>query len=211
MVLQDRCPADLFAALLAFTRSVIVATLTRTHPVATGRVFNRRQHRSSTKPPRHVRRLRTHRGGSDLDWYARFLPSLSLKSRTVVLSWTLPMSRMSPVALAEVLGSQAGHGQECGETRSAAVIRSISLVVSREIDRSSDTRRGPWTQLPAGRSGRRQSALLSTAWHPPPGSARSDTTGPLPSVTKRDQRLSALCRSSLPRAMRFGSIVSGRA
>ena len=43
MVLQDRCPADLFAALLASNESVSVATLTRTHPVASGLVFDRRQ------------------------------------------------------------------------------------------------------------------------------------------------------------------------
>jgi transposase, IS30 family len=44
-VLQDRCPADLFTALLASkSPSVFFATLTRSHRVDTGSSFRRRRH-----------------------------------------------------------------------------------------------------------------------------------------------------------------------
>ena len=43
-VLDDRAPAELFAALLASEKSVCVATLTRTRPAGTGPGFTRRRH-----------------------------------------------------------------------------------------------------------------------------------------------------------------------
>jgi IS30 family transposase len=52
MVLQDRCPADLFAVLLSPTRSVGVATLTRTHPGADNQQLGRRAALPGAEPHR---------------------------------------------------------------------------------------------------------------------------------------------------------------
>jgi IS30 family transposase len=56
VVLQDRCPADLLAALLAVRQSVAVAaTLTGTHLAARWSVFSRRRHTSpsASRPAAH--------------------------------------------------------------------------------------------------------------------------------------------------------------